>query len=290
MLNESKSYPQSIIALFVLIGAAILFSSCAPTPTYSAPPKQTGRCLVMISATWCEPCSILEKHTFPKLKANGLTIADYRDRQQADVHVLKIDKDADPRRGWKIDDEKLPCLVVWENGKILTCECGSFDESSFYRLLDRDDLKPNGRAPVPIADQITIRDDAVSRPQPGQSAWDQLIEQLGTDTATITLQIPKGRRIEIPDANAAATIPETLTGHIRALDKDTVELKFDEPLVKAEGKRYGIRIGTVIPKILLTRDQVTVQTGLGIPIRWKLESHPFGTSSLDPAEAAAIDP
>jgi len=255
-----------ILGFLLLISLSIGFASCAPFA--AAAPKQTHRCIVVIGATWCQPCQALERDVIPKLKTAGLTVADFADKQKADVHILKIDKTPDPRIGWKVDHETIPCMVVFENGKIVTSESGSFDESSFYRLLQRDDLLARGKP-----DKHETPPAAVDAEK---STWDQILEFIGDDTATLTLTIPKGRKVAIEQANAAAYVPETLTARVKVVD-NAIQIDFDKPLPRAEGTRLGIRVSTTIPEIVATKDLISVKTGIGIPFRWEMTGHPFGS-------------
>ena len=260
---------QGFLALLLLIGVSIFFASCAPF-AYSAPPKQSHRCIVVIGATWCKPCETLERDIVPKLKAAGLTVENFADKKKADVHLLKIDKTSDPRPGWKVDHETIPCLVVFENGNIVTSESGSFDESSFYRLLNRNDLLAKGKQPDSFADPASSETASVATEK---SPWDQILGFLGEDTATLTLTIRNGRKISI-EPNAAAYVPETLTARVKVVD-NAIQIDFDKPLPRAEGTRLGIRVSTTIPEIVATKDLISVKTGLGIPFRWEMTSHPF---------------
>ena len=141
-------------------------------------------------------------------------------------------------------------------------------------MLNREDLSSKGK-PTPE----TIPEPEVAKADTAKSPWDQILDFLGDDTATLTLTISKGRKISIEQANAAAYVPETLTAHIRVAENNAIQIDFDKPQVRAEGTRFGIRMSTTVPSIVATKDLITVKTGLGIPFRWEMTSHPFGSES-----------
>lgn len=283
-MQQSKAYELRLPVLFFALFLGVVFSSCAPAPSFSAP-KQSKRCIAFVGATWCSPCNAVKRDVFPQLEANGLKIARYQDKTNADIHTLDADEDARTIASWKLDSP-LPASVVFEGQSIVEIRYGRLAESDFYRLLGRDDLLNKD----PPAELTTNDDDrstndnhveAVPVADSQKSPWDQLVEILGCDTAVLTLTVTNGRRIVIEEAGALVHIPETLTARVKVVN-DAIQIDFDKPQVQAEGKKFGIRLATNIPSVTLHRDNVRVSTGLGIPFVWKLENHPFGDSVSNP--------
>lgn len=282
---QSKSWAPNPLALLFLIGISIAFSSCAPKPGFSAP-QQPRRCIMFVSAPWCEPCQRVKRDVFPKLIAKGISISDFADKKRAHIHLADHDRDAAAIAQWKLDDV-LPATVVFEEEKIVEIRYGELAEADFYRLLKRNDLidtpsAPNTRIEVDESELIGIDADHTGTSQsPAKSTWDQIREFLGGDNVTVTLSTPNGRKIVIPDAGAVLHVPATLTANARIVG-DSIIIDFDGEKILAEGKRYGIRASTTIPSIKVDREQVTVKTGLHIPFVWKLEGHPFSAQPFVP--------
>lgn len=289
MIQESKAYRISLFPLPVFL-ACMLFMSCAPVPASSAKAMGSGkakRTVVMLCATWCNPCTSMKKDVLPALEAKGIKVARFSEKAEAHIHLVDVDKDADPRPGWKITSDILPAFVIFEGQNIVETKFGPQDATSLLTMLERRDLADES-VPAKPADvaHVTSDDDGHQAATPGplrpvpassNSTWDRLTEFLGTDTVSFTLSVPNGRRIPIEAANAAAILPDRLTGHARLVG-ESIQVDFDQPLVKAEGKRFGIRVGTTIPSVTITREQATVHTGLGLP--FKITS-PFSAMSAE---------
>jgi len=228
---------------------------------------------MFVSAPWCQPCQRVKEQVFPELVAKGLTISDFAERKEADIHLADHDRDARSISQWKLDPS-LPATVVFEGQKIVEIRYGQLSSADFFRLLKRDDLMNVTSTPVEI-------DEVGTSQSPAKSTWDQIREFLGGDNVTITLSTPNGRKIVIPDAGAVLHVPATLTANARIVG-DSIIIDFDGEKILAEGKRYGIRASTTIPSIKVDREQVTVKTGLHIPFVWQLESHPFSAKAFVP--------
>lgn len=289
----TRKHRMGQLLLWLGLILCVAVASCAPTAAVCAPPKAEKRCIVLIGATWCQPCNTMESTVLHQLSLDGLKVKPFKDRTDADIHIVHVDKDADPRPGWKITEDYIPLAVVFEGREIVAINRGPFDKSQLLTMLNRpqpatdghtaavDDTAGHSSTYEDAAGRHATTDDAGPALQPvadsAKSTWDQLTEFIGCDEVTMTLVVPNGRKIVLSEANAAATIPDHLTAHVR-MNGETIEVKFDAPLIQAEGKRFGIRLGTSVPNVSLTRDQVTVHTGLGIPIRWKRTETPFGES------------
>ena len=279
---QSKSWAPNPLALLFLIGISIAFSSCAPSSGFSAP-QQTKRCIMFVSAPWCQPCQRVKRDVFPKLIAKGISISDFADKKRAHIHLADHDRDAVAIAQWHLDDV-LPATVVFEGEKIVEIRYGELSEADFYRLLKRDDLFDGTSTPEKIEQSEFIGIDADhtgTSQSPAKSTWGQIREFLGGVNVTITLSAPNGRNVVLPDAGAVLHVPATLTAHARIVG-DSIIIDFDGEKILAEGKRYGIRASTTIPSIKVDREQVTVKTGLHIPFVWKLEGHPFSAKPFVP--------
>ena len=289
---QSKSWAPNPLALLFLIGISIAFSSCAPKPGFSAPP-QPRRCIMFVSAPWCEPCQRVKRDVFPRLIAKGISISDFADKKRAHIHLADHDRDAAAIAQWKLDDV-LPATVVFEGQKIVEIRYGELSEADFYELFERNHMIEGTRTPVKVdqSERIGIDPDPTSTStppidavgtsqSPAKSTWDQIREFFGGDNVTITLSTPNGRKIVIPDAGAVLHVPATLTANTRIVG-DSIIIDFDGEKILAEVKRYGIRASTTIPSIKVDREQVTVKTGLHIPFVWKLEGHPFSAQPFVP--------
>ena len=279
---QSKTYRPPIMGLLFLILFSVMFSSCAPSPAFPAGTKSHKRCVVLVGATWCGPCNAIKDKVTPELAKLGLKIAEADKRGDADIHLADFDRDRGLLAEWRITAEQIPMAVAFENGKQVDQRCGSLGVLDFLALLDRPDLKPQGQPPTNVIPSdpppVVHTDDAQSI-----DTWDQLLQFIGTDTATLTIAIPNGRRLAIPDARAAVSIPATLSAKVKVVG-DGLQIEFDKPLIHAEAVRLGLRLGTEIPSCNLTRDKFTARTSLGIPFAWELKSHPFGEPAEDSAK------
>ncbi|WP_010586404.1 thioredoxin family protein [Schlesneria paludicola] len=281
----SKSYPVPGLGLLFVIGLSLLIASCAPSPAFPSPPKEQKRCVVLVGATWCVPCNTVKDNVVPELVKLGLSVADANKRSAVDIHLADYDHDQGILKEWGITADQVPMLVAFESGKQVDQRCGSLGVNDFLALLGRTDLgkpakpvdPPKPIVPAEPVATIVKPDEAVPA---ATSTWDQITEFIGTDTATVTITVPNGRKIKIPDARAVVTFPLTLTAHVKVVG-DSLQIDFDKPLLKAEATRLGIRLGTEIPSANLTKDRFTAQTALGLPFIWQLKTHPFGCDEIE---------
>ena len=299
-MYESRSYRPSFLLMIFVIACSV--ASCVPHMGLAAP-KQERRCLVIVGATWCGPCQAIKKEVLPVCQAAGLRVSDLSAKANADIHLVSLDHDPDPRPGWGIAKEDIPVAVVFEGSQQVDIRYGQLSADDIYRLLKRDDLLPKAEPPQSIepaspgtlAEQsdegslITTDCDA-ARLQPvsatEQTIWDQINEMLGCDTVRLTVNFPGGRTINLSEARAVIKLPETLIANVKR-DGESIAIKFDEPLIKAEATRLGVRVGTVIPSATVRRDEAIFQTGFGYPLHWKLVSHPFGQGTDGHTDAAS---